>query len=141
MPLLYFFIDEYMQCELPGIKSFASGLSKDIEAVENAVASNLSNGFFEGTNSKLKMVKRSMYGRCNIQLLSCYENRAKTDNCGITCSVGICNIKIKPKDFNKLITLLASHYTSLIYPKLLNSFLFTINNASYYQHTSKHSHD
>jgi len=47
MPLLYLFIDEYMQCELPGIKSFASGLSKDIEAVENAVASNLSNGFVE----------------------------------------------------------------------------------------------
>ena len=38
-------------------------------AVENAVASDLSNGFVEGTNSKLKMVKRTMYGRCSRQLL------------------------------------------------------------------------
>jgi transposase len=37
--------------------------------VENAVASPLSNGFVEGTNNKLKMVKRMMYGRCGIRLL------------------------------------------------------------------------
>ena len=42
---------------------------KDIEAVENSVASPLSNGFVEGTNNKLKMVKRTMYGRCSRQLL------------------------------------------------------------------------
>ncbi len=28
-----------------------------------------SNGFVEGTNSRLKMIKRSMYGRCGKQLL------------------------------------------------------------------------
>lgn len=49
--------------------SFVKGLEKDISAVENAVASDLSNGFVEGTNSKLKMVKRTMYGRCSKQLL------------------------------------------------------------------------
>ena len=49
-------------------RSFANG-EKDISAVENAVASDLSNGFVEGTNSKLKMVKRTMYGRCSRQLL------------------------------------------------------------------------
>lgn len=27
------------------------------------------NGFVEGTNNKLKMVKRTMYGRCNFPLL------------------------------------------------------------------------
>ena len=56
----------------PSIKelaSFAKGLEKDIEAVENAVASDLSNGFVEGTNSKLKMIKRTMYGRCSQKLL------------------------------------------------------------------------
>ena len=52
-----------------GIFSFADGLEKDIEAVENSVASPLSNGFVEGTNNKLKMVKRTMYGRCSRQLL------------------------------------------------------------------------
>ena len=45
------------------------GLEKDIEAVENSVASPLSNGFVEGTNNKLKMIKRTMYGRCSRQLL------------------------------------------------------------------------
>ncbi len=43
---------------------------KDIDAVENAVAYDYSNGFVEGTNSKLKMVKRTMYGRCKMSLLS-----------------------------------------------------------------------
>lgn len=47
--------------ELKEISRFANGLEKDIEAVENSVASELSNGFVEGTNSKLKMVKRTMY--------------------------------------------------------------------------------
>ena len=28
-----------------------------------------SNGFVEGTNSRLKMIKRTMYGRCRKQLL------------------------------------------------------------------------
>lgn len=69
MPLLYLFIERYKQSSLKELVSFASGLEKDIEAVENAVASNLSNGFVEGTNSKVKMVKRTMYGRCNILLL------------------------------------------------------------------------
>lgn len=51
------------------LASFANGLSKDIDAIENAVASELSNGFVEGTNSKLKMIKRTMYGRCSRKLL------------------------------------------------------------------------
>ena len=28
-----------------------------------------SNGFVEGTNSRLKMIKRTMYGRCGRKLL------------------------------------------------------------------------
>ena len=51
------------------LSHFASGLEKDLSAVENAVASPLSNGFVEGTNSKLKMIKRTMYGRCGKELL------------------------------------------------------------------------
>lgn len=70
MPLLYLFIENYKKCSVPAIKSFASGLEKDIDAVENAVASELSNGFVEGINSKVKMVKRTMYGRCGKQLLA-----------------------------------------------------------------------
>lgn len=49
---------------------FALGLEKDLPAVENVVASPLSNGFVEGTNSKLKMIKRTMFGRCGKELLA-----------------------------------------------------------------------
>ena len=52
------------------LSRFADGLERDLDAVENSVASPLSNGFVEGTNSKLKMVKRTMYGRCNKNLLA-----------------------------------------------------------------------
>ena len=64
-----FFIERYKSSELKEIACFAKGLEKDITAVENAVSSPLSNGFVEGTNSKLKMIKRTMYGRCSKQLL------------------------------------------------------------------------
>ena len=70
MPLLYLFIERYKNSELKEISRFGNGLEKDIEAVENSVASELSNGFVEGTNSKLKMVKRTMYGRCSKALLA-----------------------------------------------------------------------
>lgn len=70
MPLLYLYIERYKHTEIKEIASFANGLEKDISAVENAVASDLSNGFVEGTNSKVKMVKRTMYGRCSKKLLA-----------------------------------------------------------------------
>ena len=69
MPLLYLFIEKYKRSTLKEIASFANGLEMDIEAVENAVASKLSNGFVEGTNNKIKMIKRTMYGRCKPLLL------------------------------------------------------------------------
>jgi hypothetical protein len=69
LPLLYLFIERYKTSNVKELSCFANGLEKDINAVENAVASDLSNGFVEGTNSKLKMVKRTMYGRCNKKLL------------------------------------------------------------------------
>ncbi len=68
--LLYSFIDKYRDSEIKQIAGFVRGLMKDQEAVENAVSSPLSNGFVEGTNNKLKMVKRTMYGRCSRQLLA-----------------------------------------------------------------------
>lgn len=69
MPLLYLFIEKYAKSGLQEISRFTAGLARDIDAVENSVASPLSNGFVEGTNSKLKMVKRTMYGRCSRRLL------------------------------------------------------------------------
>ncbi|MFA9466948.1 MAG: transposase [Velocimicrobium sp.] len=69
MSLLYLFIEKYKKSELKLLVTFANGLEKDISAVENSVASPLSNGLVEGNNSKLKMVKRTMYGRCSRELL------------------------------------------------------------------------
>ena len=51
------------------IKSFATGLINDYDAVKNAVVSDLSNGFVEGNNNKVKLIKRSMYGRAGLKLL------------------------------------------------------------------------
>ena len=70
MPCLYLFIEKYKNSDLKELSRCASGLEKDLSAVENAVASPLSNGFVEGTNSKLKMIKRTMYGRCSKELLA-----------------------------------------------------------------------
>lgn len=81
MPLLYIFIERYKQSPIKELASFANGLEKDLAAVENAVASPLSNGFVEGTNSRVKMVKRTMYGRCGIKLLAAklmYQGKSKT---------------------------------------------------------------
>lgn len=48
MPYLYLFIEKYKNSDLKELSRFASGLEKDLSAVENAVASPLSNGFLPG---------------------------------------------------------------------------------------------
>ena len=70
MNYLYIFIERYMGSQIKELASFAKGLNRDLDAVENAVASPLSNGFVEGTNSKVKTIKKSMYGRCGKTLLA-----------------------------------------------------------------------
>lgn len=70
MSLLYLFIDRYIKSDIKELSCFAAGLERDLDAVENSVSNPLLNGFVEGTNSKLKMVKRTMYGRCNKDLLA-----------------------------------------------------------------------
>lgn len=51
------------------VRSFVKNIIKDIRPVANAVCTEYSNGFVEGTNNKLKMIKRQGYGRCSIKLL------------------------------------------------------------------------
>ena len=67
--VLYSIVDKYRQSNFKQFSNFVAELEKDLEAVENAVSSPLSNGFVEGTNRKLKMVKRTMYRRCGRLLL------------------------------------------------------------------------
>jgi transposase len=49
--------------------SFASGIAQDTAAVKAALTEPWSNGQTEGQNTKLKLVKRQMYGRANLDLL------------------------------------------------------------------------
>jgi len=67
--LLKQFTEKYSESNMKSIKSFAKGLLLDYDAVKNSVVSDLSNGFVEGCNNKIKFIKRSMYGRAKIDLL------------------------------------------------------------------------
>src|SRR5262249_40877117 len=51
------------------VSSFAAKLRKDLAAVEAAVTSPWSQGQVEGQVNRLKLVKRSMYGRAKFDLL------------------------------------------------------------------------
>ncbi|NMD08630.1 MAG: transposase, partial [Phyllobacteriaceae bacterium] len=51
------------------VVSFANGVVKDREAVSAAISLPWSNGQTEGQITKLKLVKRQMYGRGKIDLL------------------------------------------------------------------------
>jgi transposase len=51
------------------VASFANGVGKDEAAVRAAISSPWSNGQTEGQITKLKLVKRQMYGRAKIDLL------------------------------------------------------------------------
>ncbi|SCX35294.1 Transposase [Agrobacterium rosae] len=51
------------------VAAFANGVAKDRAAVSAAISSPWSNGQTEGQITKLKLVKRQMYGRGKIDLL------------------------------------------------------------------------
>ena len=54
---------------LDEITGFVNGISRDIDAVKNAIMLEFSNGLAEGKINKLKTIKRIMYGRCGFLLL------------------------------------------------------------------------
>ena len=51
------------------IGSFANSVEKDQTAVRNAIVSPWSNGQTEGQITRLKLIKRQMYGRAKLDLL------------------------------------------------------------------------
>ena len=55
--------------ELSPLISFAAGLRKDLAAVTAGVTLPWSSGVVEGTNTRIKLVKRMMYGRGRFDLL------------------------------------------------------------------------
>ncbi len=51
------------------LNSFINGITRDIEAVKNAIVFEYNNGLAEGSVNKLKVIKRIMYGRNSFELL------------------------------------------------------------------------
>lgn len=67
--MLSTWINYHKNSEIKEIRSFVNGIIKDYKSVENAVTYNYSNGVLEGNVNRLKMIKRSMYGRAGFHLL------------------------------------------------------------------------
>ena len=63
-------LDEWLEAAKSSlVGSFANGVEKDIAAVRNAIVSPWSNGQTEGQITRLKLIKRQMYGRAKLDLL------------------------------------------------------------------------
>ena len=63
-------LDEWLKAAKSSlVGSFANGVEKDIAAVRNAIVSPWSNGQTEGQITRLKLIKRQMYGRAKLDLL------------------------------------------------------------------------
>jgi transposase len=68
-PALVAWLNAAETSDLREFREFAWGLRRDHAAVEAAVASEWSSGQVEGQVTRLKLVKRSMYGRAGFPLL------------------------------------------------------------------------
>jgi transposase len=55
--------------DLPGLRSFVTGLRRDQQAVSNGLRLPYSSGAVEGNVNRIKMLKRQMYGRAGFHLL------------------------------------------------------------------------
>jgi transposase len=53
----------------PAMRSFATGLERDLDAVTAGLTLTYSSGPVEGTVNRIKMIKRQMFGRANFDLL------------------------------------------------------------------------
>jgi len=51
------------------LRTFATGLKSDFDAVNAGLTTAWSNGLLEGQVNRLKLIKRQMYGRANFDLL------------------------------------------------------------------------
>ena len=58
--LLIRFIEKYRNSGIKLLSGLARSFEDDIDAILNAISSRLSNGFVEGTNNKLKMVRETL---------------------------------------------------------------------------------
>jgi transposase len=68
-PALRRWLDEAAGCGLPALVTFAAGLRRDEAAVAAGVTLPWSSGVVEGHNTRIKLIKRMMYGRGAFDLL------------------------------------------------------------------------
>jgi hypothetical protein len=59
-------IDDNIENVKSGIQGFIKSIKKDITPIKAAISFNESSGFVEGNNNKFKLIKRILYGRCNL---------------------------------------------------------------------------
>jgi transposase len=62
-------LTEASGCGLGPLANFACGLRRDLAAVTAAVTLAWSSGVVEGNNTRIKLIKRMMYGRAHVDLL------------------------------------------------------------------------
>lgn len=63
------FLDKIENYNIPDIQAFVNGVRKDIVAVKNGIICKYNNGLAEGSVNKIKVIKRTMYGRNSFELL------------------------------------------------------------------------
>ena len=63
-------LSKALSSQLSSLVAFAEGLLLDYDAVKAAMTLEWSNGPVEGQINRLKMLKRQMYGRASLELLS-----------------------------------------------------------------------
>jgi transposase len=68
-PALDIWLNACETADIPEFANFAASLRQDYQAVKAAITMKWSNGQTEGQVNKLKMIKRQMYGRANLDLL------------------------------------------------------------------------
>jgi len=62
-------LEHALSCDVKDFETFAMGLKREQSAVEAALTLPYSNGQTEGQINRLKLIKRSMYGRASFDLL------------------------------------------------------------------------
>ena len=62
-------VNDSLKSSIQEFKNFAKRISEDMEPVKNALLYDWNNGPLEGNINRIKMIKRTMYGRAGFDLL------------------------------------------------------------------------
>jgi hypothetical protein len=63
------FIETATKSSFASIVSLGNGMKRDIDAIKNSILYTMTNAVLEGNINRLKMIKRTMYGRAGYDLL------------------------------------------------------------------------